>query len=243
MGGEENWTVSLCSLAWLAGFVSWWRNKKVSFFSLVSEWENTQKLHFGSIKFKVTPPTSHLLGNEIYGLEFYYNQPVDVWLYVCVWRGGFCKSFHLLIKCFQVNIHTNNNKRWSRHLWQWGRGYTDLILWWGNDSGSQQTDGGIRGQKVSSFLSLLSKVINVSILDVVVIVQSLSCVRLFATMDCSPPGSPVHGISQVRILECVAISSSRESSWPRNRTSVSCISRQILYHWAIREASNMLDTN
>ena len=36
----------------------------------------------------MTPSTSHLLDNEIYGLEFYYNQPVDVWLYV--WGGGIC---------------------------------------------------------------------------------------------------------------------------------------------------------
>ena len=33
-------------------------------------------------------------------------------------------------------------------------------------------------------------------------------------MDCSPPGSPVHGISQARILEWVTISSSRRSSHP-----------------------------
>ena len=52
----------------------------------------------------------------------------------------------------------------------------------------------------------------------------------------------VHGFSQARILEGVAISSftsSRESSWPRNRTSVSyvsCIGRQILYHWITWEA-------
>ena len=40
-------------------------------------------------------------------------------------------------------------------------------------------------------------------------VQWLSSVWLFATpMYCSPPGSAVHGISQARILECVAISSS-----------------------------------
>ena len=37
-------------------------------------------------------------------------------------------------------------------------------------------------------------------------------------MDCSPPGSSVHGISQARILEWVAISSSRGSSWPRDGT-------------------------
>ena len=40
-------------------------------------------------------------------------------------------------------------------------------------------------------------------------------------IDCSPPGSSVHGISQVRILEWVAISFSRESSCPRDQTQVS----------------------
>ena len=42
-------------------------------------------------------------------------------------------------------------------------------------------------------------------------------------IDCSPPGYSVHGIFQARILELVAISSSRGSSWPRNGTCVSCI--------------------
>ena len=42
-------------------------------------------------------------------------------------------------------------------------------------------------------------------------------------MDCSPLSSSVHGISQARILECVAISSSRGSFPCRNRTQVSCI--------------------
>ena len=42
-------------------------------------------------------------------------------------------------------------------------------------------------------------------------------------MDCSLPGSSVHGILQARILEWVAISSSRGSSWPRDQTCVSCI--------------------
>ena len=38
------------------------------------------------------------------------------------------------------------------------------------------------------------------------------CPTLCNPMDCSPPGSSVHGILQARILECVAISFSRESS-------------------------------
>ena len=54
-------------------------------------------------------------------------------------------------------------------------------------------------------------------------------------MDCSPPGSSVHGISRAIILEWVAISFSRESSQPRDWTRVSPIGRCVLYHWATRE--------
>ena len=50
-----------------------------------------------------------------------------------------------------------------------------------------------------------------------------SCPTLCNPMDCSPPGSPVHGILQARILEWVAISFSRGSSQPRDRTPVSYI--------------------
>ena len=47
-------------------------------------------------------------------------------------------------------------------------------------------------------------------------------------MDCGPPGSSVHGISQARLLEWVAISFSRGSSRPRGGTCISCIGRWIL---------------
>ena len=60
-------------------------------------------------------------------------------------------------------------------------------------------------------------------------------------MNCSLPGSSVHGIFQVRILEWGAISSSRRSSWSRDWTHVSCFGRQILYHWATWEAWNKAD--
>ena len=43
-------------------------------------------------------------------------------------------------------------------------------------------------------------------------------------MDRGPPGSSVHGILQARILEWVAMPSSRGSSWPRDQTQVSFIS-------------------
>ena len=50
-------------------------------------------------------------------------------------------------------------------------------------------------------------------------------VSLCYFMDCSLPGSSVHGISQARILECVAISFSRGSSQSRDRTHDSNIGR------------------
>ena len=58
-------------------------------------------------------------------------------------------------------------------------------------------------------------------------------------MDCSPPGSSIHGIFQARILEWVAISFSKGSSPPRDWIRISCVSGTgswILYHWATREA-------
>ena len=66
--------------------------------------------------------------------------------------------------------------------------------------------------------------------------ESLSVVSLCDPMDCSPPGSSVHEVFQGRILEWVAISSSRVSSQLRDRTCVSCIDRWILYHRATWEA-------
>ena len=57
------------------------------------------------------------------------------------------------------------------------------------------------------------------------------CLTLCNPMDCSTPGSSVHGILQARILEWVAMPSSRGSSPPRDETSVasvSCTARQVL---------------
>ena len=59
------------------------------------------------------------------------------------------------------------------------------------------------------------------------------CPTVYNPMDCSPPGSSVHGIFRARILEWVAVFFSRESSQPRDGTRISCVSsigKQILYH-------------
>ena len=63
-----------------------------------------------------------------------------------------------------------------------------------------------------------------------------SCLTLCNTMDCTLPGSSVHGILQVRILEWVAIPFSRWSSWPREWAWVSHIGGRFFTVWATKEA-------
>ena len=76
-----------------------------------------------------------------------------------------------------------------------------------------------------------------SLFWIVVVLVVKSCPILCDPMDCSQLGSSVHGISQARIQEWVAISYSRGSSQPRDQSQVSCIVRWILYHWASRQGS------
>ena len=68
--------------------------------------------------------------------------------------------------------------------------------------------------------------------------QSLSHVQLCNPLNGRPPGSPVHGGLQARILEWVAISFSRGSSQPRDQAHISCVSRTaggFFSCWAIRD--------
>ena len=69
--------------------------------------------------------------------------------------------------------------------------------------------------------------------------ESVSVIQLCPTlcrpMDCSLPGSSVHRIFQARILEWVAISSSKGSFQPRDQTQVSCIAGRFFTNWATRE--------
>ena len=62
-----------------------------------------------------------------------------------------------------------------------------------------------------------------------------SCPTLCNPMGCSLPGSSIHGIFQARVLEWVAISFFRGSSWPRDRTQVFCIAGRHFTIWATWE--------
>ena len=62
------------------------------------------------------------------------------------------------------------------------------------------------------------------------------CLTLCSPMDCNPPGFSVHAIFQTRILQWVAMPSSRESSQPRDQNRVSCIAGGFVTAEASREA-------
>ena len=67
----------------------------------------------------------------------------------------------------------------------------------------------------------------------------VSCPTLCDPVDCTLPGFSVHGILQARTLVWTSMTSTRESSRPRDQihiSYVSCIGRWVLYHWATREA-------
>ena len=64
------------------------------------------------------------------------------------------------------------------------------------------------------------------------VLVTLSCPILCDPKDCSSPGFSVHGILQARILEWIAIPSSRGISQPRDRTLVSCIAGRFFTIWA-----------
>ena len=76
------------------------------------------------------------------------------------------------------------------------------------------------------------KIINKMVVEVAQLCQTLC-----NPMDCSPPGSSVHGTLQARILEWVAIPFSSETSPPRGWTQVSCITGRFFTVWATGKAN------
>ena len=66
-----------------------------------------------------------------------------------------------------------------------------------------------------------------------------SCPTLCDPVDCSLPGSSVHGFFQARVLEWGAVSFSRGSSHPRDWTQVSCIAGRCFNLWATREVNKI----
>ena len=84
-----------------------------------------------------------------------------------------------------------------------------------------------------SFFCSHSKVLLWACMCMCLVAQS--CLTLCDPMDCSPPGSSIHGILQARILEWVAMPCSRRSYQPRDQTTVFCTAGRFFISWATRE--------
>ena len=82
---------------------------------------------------------------------------------------------------------------------------------------------------------LFSESSNHIVLESVLLIQSYP--TLWDPVNYSLPGSSVHGVFQARVLEWIAISSSKGSSPPRDLTWVSCLGRWFFTIWDTREAS------
>ena len=126
---------------------------------------------------------------------------------------------------------------------KWGA-YHELAGWqalqdWGTWAAKAvRTQGGIGGQGQgyhSTDISVFYKQYGCTSASLLVLIACWY-LTLCNLMDCTLPGSSVHGILQARILEWVAISFSRGFSQPRYWTWVSCIAGRFFTIWATREA-------
>ena len=151
--------------------------------------------------------------SDLFGSSLYFLTLVKFCVYPCIFMIIILNS--VLGRMLIYTLFSSFSEVWSYSLVQWwGWVPTELSSWLG-------PEGHIWGWcQVPSTIRL----------------ESLSCVWLCDLMDCSLPGSSVHRILQARILECVAISFSRGSSWLRVWTWVSCIASRLFTIWAAREA-------
>ena len=140
--------------------------------------------------------------------------------------------------------------------WKWGEGIIKISQW----SGIWTTTSYIAASPVNSFqrlenysspMKFCKLTSSAHLADVISYSSKLpssklfsfscsvaqSCPALYDLMDCSPPGSNVHGISlQARILEWVVISSSRESSDPGIEPTSPALASGFFTIWATRKA-------
>ena len=75
---------------------------------------------------------------------------------------------------------------------------------------------------------------------IILLLVTQLCLTFWDPMNCSQPGSSVHGILQGRILEWASMPSSWGSSWPKDQTRVSSIAGGFFTIWATREAHNYI---
>ena len=129
-----------------------------------------------------------------------------------------CKfSLSLYVRC-DLSLSNVYTKMWNDYRWymNWGFYFNNINV--------NRKDNDLFWLVVSWLLlriKLTLKKFLILLECVCACIVSQSRLTLCDPMDCSPPGSSVHGILQARKLEWVAISCSRASSWPRDQNCVS----------------------
>ena len=89
---------------------------------------------------------------------------------------------------------------------------------------------------MGTILKVFIELVTIFLLLLMLCLVTLSCPTLRDPVDCSLPGSSVHGIPQARILQWIAMCSSRGSSQPRYQTQGSPTAGRFFTIWATREA-------
>ena len=141
------------------------------------------------------------------------------------WSQPLCSRFKML---FTSDVETLTLYRAPHHHYHAAYAWQELWAWQGVSREHTAPKLWVSCEGISIRLTLLDFLPCWSCVSVCMCVCACAHIQsrlaLCNPMYCSPPGSCVHGIFQARILEWVAISFSRESSWPRGRAHVSCIS-------------------
>ena len=141
--------------------------------------------------------------------------------------------------CYNLSCTVKINRGWDQPRQLLGGG--KLQHFWAEETSSQRRGNNESGESNGNQSDVyratnLAKVETTDFVRVYVCYITQSCLTLCDPMDCSPPGSSLHGIFQAEALEWVAISFSRGSSQPGDQTWVFHITSRFSSIWGIRKA-------
>ena len=131
-----------------------------------------------------------------------------------------------------------------RIYWTWKKDWKMVIIWTSKSNLDFKLTATAKNWQKNylSYSNNSGKQITLAITLTVCVKFAQSCLTFCDSMDCSPPGSSVHGILRARIPpgKWVAIPFSRESSLPKNWTWVSSIAGRFFIVWATREIPKVI---